>query len=69
LEGEGVTYLALGLYALLILAATVAGDKAQALANEVRCRVLSLSKGRWCRLWYCQIKPVLSTIEGWRIKR
>lgn len=54
-------YLYLALYALLILAATIAGDKSRLLANELRWRL--------CKFWHCQVKPVLSVIEGWRLGR
>lgn len=56
-----MTYLTLAIYALLILLATIAGDKARPLVNEIRWRL--------CKLWHTQIKPVLSAIEGWRIGR
>lgn len=43
-----MTILSLALYALLILLATVAADKARALANEVRWRC--------CKFWHTQVK-------------
>lgn len=48
-----MTYLTLAIYALLILVATIAGDRLDYLANELRWRL--------CKLWHTQIK--------WRIGR
>lgn len=48
-----MTCLSLALYALLILAATVAGDRLGPLANELRWRL--------CKFWHTQVK--------WRIGR
>lgn len=48
-----VTYLTLALYALLILLATIAGDRLGYLANEIRWRA--------CKLWHTQVK--------WRLGR
>lgn len=54
-------YLYLALYALLILLATLITDRTGQIANELRWRL--------CRFWHCQVKPVLSYIEGWRLGR
>lgn len=56
-----MTYLTLAMYALLILVATIAGDRLGGLANEIRWRL--------CKLWHTQIKPVLRSLEGWRLGR
>lgn len=56
-----MTYISLALYALLILLATIAGDRLGGLANEIRWRA--------CKFWHTQVKPVLRFIEGWRIGR
>lgn len=49
-------YLYLALYAILILAATIAADKSRLLVNELRWRV--------CKFWHLEIKWRLAEIKA-----